>query len=227
MSQDRYSFVPEQRVTTDPDELARIEAENGFEQFRQALELIKEHVHDEERPYRLRSSQILALHHAALKGIHTFAGSFRNTPVGIHGSKHEPPPPFQVSEHVEDMCRYVNENWESVSAVHLGAYVLWRLNWIHPFADGNGRTARAISYVVMSVKLNAVLPGSPAIPDLIASDKNPYYGALEAADNRAIAQESNQTELLEAYLSGLLAEQLLSATREASGKADGGSGGLG
>lgn len=48
------------------------------------------------------------------------------------------------------------ENW-SKPADHLGAYVLWKLNWIHPFADGNGRTARAVAYVVMSIKLDSLL----------------------------------------------------------------------
>jgi Fic family protein len=50
-----------------------------------------------------------------------------------------------VLEQIEFMCDYVNDRWAEASAVHLCAYVLWRLNWIHPFGDGNGRTARAIA----------------------------------------------------------------------------------
>ena len=61
---------------------------------------------------------------------------------------------------VAEMCGYVNENWH-MSAIHLAAYLLWRMNWIHPFADGNGRTARVVSYVVLSVKLDSLLPGAP------------------------------------------------------------------
>ncbi|WP_271571569.1 Fic family protein [Bradyrhizobium sp. CCBAU 11386] len=88
-----------------------------------------------------------------------------------------------MSEEIEHLCDYINDNW-SMSAVHLAAYVLWRLNWIHPFADGNGRTARAVSYVVMSIKLDSLLPGAPTIPEQIAGNKKPYYDALEAADQR-------------------------------------------
>src|SRR3989440_9553027 len=80
------------------------------------------------------------------------------------------------------MCDYVNDNWERSTPLHLAAYALWKLNWIHPFADGNGRTARAISYIVLSIKLNSLLPGTITIPDQIASDKTPYYDALELAD---------------------------------------------
>jgi Fic family protein len=45
--------------------------------------------------------------------------------------------------------------------IHLAAYLMWRLNWIHPFADGNGRTSRIISYVVLSIRAGAILPGTP------------------------------------------------------------------
>jgi Fic family protein len=123
-----------------------------------------------------------------------------------------------VPEEVSHLCDYVNENWGAKGAVHLGAYVLWRLNWIHPFADGNGRTARAISYVVLSVKLDSILPGTPTIPDQIAEDKRPYYQALEAAD--IIWKEKGIVDVgeLEKLLNGMLAKQLLNAATEAAGE---------
>jgi Fic family protein len=104
-----------------------------------------------------------------------------------------------------------------MSAVRLCAYVLWKLNWIHPFSDGNGRTARAVAYVVMSIKLDSLLPGSPTIPEQIAGDKKPYYSALEAAD-RALEDGKVDVSELEAMLDGMLATQLLSAAREAAGE---------
>jgi Fic family protein len=123
----------------------------------------------------------MELHKAALDGLHPLAGTFRNTPVKIQGSGHQPPEAAFVPDYVQSMCEYVNDNWATKTAVHLAAYVLWKMNWIHPFADGNGRTARAISYVVLSVKLDSLLPGSPTIPDQIATNKQPYYKALESA----------------------------------------------
>jgi Fic family protein len=94
---------------------------------------------------------------------------------------------------------------------------LWRLNWIHAFADGNGRTARAVSYVVLSISLNSLLPGTPTIPDQIASDKNPYYEALEAADLGW--KETGQVDVsaMEHLLGMLLAKQLVSAADQAVG----------
>jgi Fic family protein len=214
---DRHSKAETAPVLTDPDEIARREAENGIRQFNLALEIIREHVKDADRPFRLRSSIILRLHKAALDGLHPLAGTWRNTPVTIGESRHQPPHEAFVSEEAELMCDYVNDHWNDISAVHLCAYVLWKLNWIHPFSDGNGRTARAVAYVVLSAKLDSLLPGSPTIPDQIAGDKTPYYEALESAD-QALKENKIDVSALEKMLEGMLAKQLLSAAKEASGE---------
>ena len=216
MSGDRHSIAETAAVLTDADEIARREAANGIRQFNLALEIIRTHVKDAERPFRLRSSIILRLHKAALDGLHQLAGTWRNTPVKIGGSGHQPPDEAFVSEEVELMCDYVNDHWNDMSAVHLCAYVLWKLNWIHPFSDGNGRTARAVAYVVLSIKLDSLLPGAPTIPEQIAGDKTPYYTALESAD---LGLKSGQIDVsnLENMLEGMLAKQLLNAAKEASG----------
>jgi Fic family protein len=218
LSGDRHSVAETPALLTDPDEIARREAENGLRQFSLALEIIRERVKDPERPFRLRSSVILRLHKAALDGLHQLAGTWRNTPVTIGGSGHQPPEAAFVSEEVENLCGYVNDNWKEKSAVHLCAYVLWKLNWVHPFSDGNGRTARAVAYVVLSTKLDSLLPGSPTIPEQIAEDKQPYYTALEAADRMLKEQGKIDVSQLEAMLDRMLAKQLLSAAREASGQ---------
>ena len=221
MTGDRHSFTEARDLITDPDEIARRETENGVRQFEQALEIIRSHVKEPDRPFRLRPFLILKLNEAALHGIHPLAGTFRNTTIKISKSRHVPPDPFMVSEEVSLLCDYINENWTGRTALHLAAYVLWRLNWIHPFADGNGRTSLAISYVVMSIKLDSILPGTPTIPEQIAADKGPYYDALEAAD--AVWQEKTAVDvsLLESMLERMLARQLVHAANEAAGKREG------
>jgi Fic family protein len=175
VSEDRHSRAEDAQLLSDLDEIARCEAENGLRQFNLAIEIIATHVKDKERPFKLRHGPILQLHKAALDGLHRLAGTFRNTPVKIGGSAHQPPDAPFVADEVQLMCEYVNEMWAEKSAVHLAAYVLWKMNWIHPFADGNGRTARAVSYVILSIKLDSILPGTPTIPEQIAADKSPYY----------------------------------------------------
>jgi Fic family protein len=218
VANDRHSHAEDAQLLSDPDEIARREAENGLRQFNLALELIRSYVKDPERPFKLRAGPILQLHRAALDGLHRLAGTFRNTPVTIGGSQHQPPHEAFVADEIQSMCEYVNENWAKKAAAHLAAYVLWKMNWIHPFADGNGRTARAISYVVLSIKLDALLPGTPTIPDQIASDKQPYYKGLELADKAWGTTGQVDVLALENMLNKMLAAQLLSATKEASGE---------
>jgi fido (protein-threonine AMPylation protein) len=213
---DRHSEAEDAALLSDPDEIARREAENGLRQFTLALDIIRTYVKDSERRFKLRAGPILQLHQAALEGLHRLSGTFRNTPVKIHGSRHQPPEPAFVADEVQTMCEYVNENWDK-SPVHLAAYVLWKMNWIHPFADGNGRTARAISYVVMSIKLDSLLPGTPTIPEQIAVNKDPYYRALEDAD-KAWAAGKLDVSALENLLGRMLAHQLLNAAKEAAGE---------
>jgi Fic family protein len=119
------------------------------------------------------------------------------------------------------MCEYVNQNWMEKHAIHLSAYVLWRLNWIHPFTDGNGRTARAASYVVLCARLGLRLPGSNTIPDQISADKTPYYTALEAADEAA-EQGRIDVSRLEGHLESLLARQLVRVMEAATGRSSSG-----
>jgi Fic family protein len=213
---DRHSEAEDAKLLSDPDEIARREAENGLRQFTLALDIIRSYVKDAERPFKLRAGPILQLHQAALDGLHRLAGTFRNTTVTIHGSRHQPPEPALVADEVQALCEYINDNWNK-SAVHLAAYVLWKMNWIHPFADGNGRTARAVSYVVLSIKLDSLLPGTPTIPEQIASNKDPYYKALEEAD-KAWTLENIDVSALEELLGDMLAHQLLNAAKEAAGE---------
>lgn len=214
MSGDRNSIAESIDLISDPDERARREAENGVRQFKLALEIIRNNIAANCSNFKLKQSLLLDLHREALDGIHPLSGTYRNSRVFIDQSTHIPPKASDVADHVADMCNYVNENWSERSACHLSAYLMWRINWIHPFADGNGRTARVVSYVIMSIKLNALLPGNPTIPDMIASNKNSYYEALEKADQSWRVEEFD-ISAMEKLMERLLENQLQSAVREA------------
>jgi hypothetical protein len=139
----RHSKPLEVELISDPAERARQEARNGLRQFDEVIEQTEYWLHPE-RPFRLRPSTVLTLHRKALEGISAFAGVWRPAGIAIVGSRHTPPEAYLVPELIEQMCEYVNDNWQK-APVHLSAFVMWRMNWIHPFVDGNGRTARALS----------------------------------------------------------------------------------
>lgn len=212
---ERHTISSEATVIGDELARAAIEAENTLLQFDEVLDHIDITVRDG-RPFRMRLSLILGLHRTAMNGVHPQAGTFRNAGVEIGGSRHAPPHESLVAAKVEDLCDWINRNWSTKSALELCAYVMWRLNWIHPFADGNGRTTRAVAYLVLCIRAGARLPGWPTIPEQIAADKTPYYNALEKADSAVSDEETDlsaMTNLLEGYLQKQLAAVLEAATK--------------
>jgi Fic family protein len=91
------------------------------------------------------------------------------------------------------------------------------LNWIHPFVDGNGRTARAVSYLVLCVGLGYRLPGRKTIPEQISEEKKPYYRALEVADEGFAKTKEPDLSAMEQLIEGLLAKQLVEVLHKATG----------
>jgi Fic family protein len=105
----------------------------------------------------------------------------------------------------------IHENWTIVEhPTWLAGYALWRLNWIHPFVEGNGRTARAACYYLICVKHGQLLPGRKIVPERIRENRAPYYAALEDAD-RAWDQGKLDVSVMAKYLEGLLKGQLTEA----------------
>lgn len=112
------------------------------------------------------------------------------------------------------MCDYVTSNWAR-SPLHLSSYMMWRVNWIHPFNGGNGRTSRAISYLVLCARLGYRLVGTNTIPEQIVANRQPYYAALDAADD-AYAEGKIDVSAMESLLGQMLAVQLASVLIDAA-----------
>lgn len=214
---DRDSQSGELELITDPEEKARAEARNALRQTESALSLLRSWT-GPDRP-QLRPSLFQKLHGILMERISPYPGVFRPGPMSISQSDHRPPPASDVPGLVEELCDYVNQHWTDRSALHLSAYILWRTNWIHPFADGNGRTARIVSYLILCAHTRTELPGLPTIPEQIANDKQPYYQALENAD-RHFRSGTIDVSSLEQLLGVCLARQLLGFFETAGGRTD-------
>lgn len=212
----RHSVASEAYLIKDDNARAEAEARNGLRQFDQACQMIVDAI-DKGATWKLRASAILGLHRAALEGISGYAGNYRPSDVAIQGSAHRPVEAHRVPELIEELCDYVNDNWATKTAVHLASYIMWRLNWIHPFSDGNGRTSRMVSYLVLSVKIGILLPGRNTIPDQIVDNRTPYFNALEAAD-KAASQGIVDLGEMEALIERMLAVQLAVVMETATGK---------
>jgi Fic family protein len=107
------------------------------------------------------------------------------------------------------MCDEVNQaaDW---SPLKTAAYLLWKVNWIHPFGGGNGRTARAVSYLGLCVGHGSVLPGQPTIPEQIVNDRKAFQDALRDADKAWELSSEPDVSRLESLLDGWLKKQLAS-----------------
>lgn len=199
----RNSRPAPHQLFRDAQQKALLEARNGLIQFDEVLRLIDE----SKNGFALRPSIIQRLQRIAIQGIYTCAGNYRTSPVFIDGTNHAPPDASEVPEQVEAMCDYVNGRWADTSALHLSAYSMWKVNWIHPFSGGNGRTSRAVSYLVLCAKLGYRIPGTRTIPEQIVENRQPYYQALDAAD-AAWAERKIDVSVMEDLLADMLAGQL-------------------
>lgn len=81
------------------------------------------------------------------------------------------------------------------------------MNWIHPFIEGNGRTARATCYYLLCVRSGALLYGRKIVPERIRENRAGYEAALQSAD-RAWEEGHLLFTDMEEYLAGLLQAQL-------------------
>lgn len=145
------------------------------------------------------------LNHVAVANISQHGGRFREEPILVEDYR---PPHFRaVPALMDQFITTIHENWYNWEATELAAYGLWRLNWIHPFIEGNGRTARAASYYLLCARHGALLGGRKIVPERIREDRAPYYAALRAADQ---AWEAGDLDIstMEDYLASLVVSQL-------------------
>lgn len=155
--------------------------------------------------YQFTPDIVLECNRLAIQGIHACAGEYRDRFV-MAGS-HVPPAWSDVPALVLEMCECVNRIKDD--PLHAAAYLLWRVNWIHPFYDGNGRVARELPYLALLAGNNvAEFPGSPTIPELIDGKyRDAYYDALHRADKAWAAELTPDVRALESLISDLVVEQ--------------------
>ncbi|MBP6038612.1 MAG: Fic family protein [Flavobacterium sp.] len=127
--------------------------------------------------YILRSIDILSLHGLVLRTIEDdFAGRIRNAGVRITGANFIPPNANKVSDLLDELIQFVNENPLQLNDIELATIFHHKLVWIHPFFDGNGRTVR------LAMNLLLMRKGfPPAI--ILKNDRKKYYDALNQANN--------------------------------------------
>jgi Fic family protein len=190
----------------DPELFARLQEKNLARQYDLLTTFVE--IGLKQGPVALDKYALWALNHIAIAGISQFGGRFREQPIYV--GNHIPPHFKEVPDLMDQFISFIHENWFNLSSTQLAAYGLWRLNWVHPFIEGNGRTARATCYYLLCVREGRLLPGRKIVPERIRETRGPYVEALRAAD-RAWDEGHFNINQMESYLAGLLTEQLQEA----------------
>lgn len=139
------------------------------------------------------------IHYLILKNIDDEnAGVYRSINVRISGSQHTPPHFLQVSQEMNELFTWYEQEKESLHPVKLAALFHFKFVYIHPFADGNGRTARLLMNLIL---MSHGFP--PAIVKAEDSQRLHYYETLETASVQ------NNTESFIELISKCVEESLL------------------
>lgn len=159
------------RVLGNPNEIR--EVQNAYEAYEMMLRLNPASVED-----------LLTAHRLMMNGLVPENGSFRSGGVGIFDGDvliHMAPPAEFVPEQIQKLFE-----WYQESALHpliKSAIFHYEFEFIHPFADGNGRMGRMWHSLLLGQwkELFYWLP----VEELIQSRQKGYYDALGAADREA------------------------------------------
>ena len=81
-----------------------------------------------------------------------YGGRIRFFNVQIQGSTHILPPYTEVKKHMLNFLKWYSANKTKLHPFELAALVHAKLTWIHPFEDGNGRTARSVMNFILMKK---------------------------------------------------------------------------
>lgn len=126
----------------------------------------------------ISESLVKQIHSLILRGIdRDNAGCYRSVPVMISGSKHVPPQLCQVQSLMEACCLWYDEHKSLLHLVTLAAEIHERIVTIHPFIDGNGRTARLVMNLIL---LSSGYPIANIDGD--TDSRLAYYNALETCN---------------------------------------------
>lgn len=113
----------------------------------EAVDLIYELIQQKED---FNARVLLNIHGLILRGIdRKNAGIYRNMNVRISGSEHIPPQHYQLMSLMESYFMFYQNSKLELHPVILAAEMHERLVSIHPFVDGNGRTARLIMNLIL------------------------------------------------------------------------------
>lgn len=187
------------------------------EGYRDAMKFVLNRADDSE--FEWHTELILGIHYRVMGEDHSLgAGRFRQTQnrlVDVAGQRQVflPPPPGQVPRLVAELAAWTEEQ-RSTPAPLVAAMVHCRLAGIHPFSDGNGRTARILASLAM-------YRGGYRSPELTSLEEwwgghvADYYHAFECLGSEW-ARKVDVTPFVEAHMQAQVSQVEALSLRQAT-----------
>jgi len=112
-------------------------------------------------------------------------GAYRLGEVSIGQSRHRPPFPSDVPDHMSALIDFVAQETAPQMQLLQIAIAHHRFLWIHPFGNGNGRVARLVTYAMLSKRRFTSTTDYRTINPtaVFGADRQGYYDFLESADD--------------------------------------------
>ena len=145
-----------------------------------------------------------------LKDIRTGAGRYRTKQVVV--GDYMPPEHFQVPILMRDFVDWLRDPQPArMSPILYAGMAHYQLVAIHPFEDGNGRTTRVLTTLMLG-RYGYEHTRFFALESYYNRNRKAYYEALGSADKYRVGQKADLTLWLEYYVG----EMLIEATRAKS-----------
>jgi Fic family protein len=141
--------------------------------------------HIEKRADRQTISRrdILELHRIVAGGVMDQGEPGRFRTMRVRVGPYVPPPPEEVPRLVSEFLSWWNRDSSALSPILSSAIVHYRFEAIHPFADGNGRTGRALALWEL-YRRGFDTHHIFSVDEFYCEDRSRYYGALQAVRRR-------------------------------------------
>ena len=128
---------------------------------------------------RLTHEDIFRLHKIIAGEVMDQGTAGRYRIIAVRVGRHVPPPPEDVSGMMFELLRWWNQDAAKLSPVLSSAILHYRFEAIHPFADGNGRTGRALALWEL-YRRGFDTHHIFSVDEFYREDRPRYYAALDA-----------------------------------------------
>lgn len=126
--------------------------------------------------------------------------------AGTHAIVYLPPEPSDVPQLMKDLISWIKKNPESLPAPIVAAIAHYQFATIHPYIDGNGRTARLLATLILRLS-EYDLKGIYSLDEYYAKNLPAYYQALSVGPSHNYYMgraESDISSWVEYFCSGML-----------------------